>query len=117
MNINNLNYQKRFTYLKNIPFNQTDLNCKGTKFQIVKFKPNTKINPHYHNHSHEIFYITKVQGILKLNNQTIKLKPNDFFLCKPKDIHEFINNSDEELVILIFKTNEKENDINFTKPK
>jgi len=110
-NINNLNWTERFTYLKDIPFNEKDLNCKGTKFQIVKFKPNTSIKPHYHKKTTEIFYIRGGKGILRLNNQEFNCKPDDFFLCEPNDMHEFINNTEEDLTILIFKTNEEKDDI------
>jgi len=106
-----LNWKSRFTYVKDIPFDEKDLNCKGAKFQIVAFKPHTTIKPHFHKETTEIFYIQSGQGILKLNHQKFRCKDNDFFLCQPGDIHEFINDTDKDFVILIFKTNEEENDI------
>ena len=115
-NINNLNWKERFTYLKDIPFDEKDLNCSGSKFQIVKFKPNTFIKPHYHKKTTEIFYIREGNAVLKLNNKEFKCKKDDFFLCEPNDVHEFINNTNQDLIVLIFKTNEEENDIYWTNP-
>jgi len=106
--LNKLVWNKRFTYLKNIPFNEQDLNCKGTKFQIVKFEPHTSLKPHYHKNTSEIFYIRSGTGILRLNRQEYRCQPDDFFLCEPGDVHEFENDTDKEFVVLIFKTNEAE---------
>jgi len=109
--LSKLNWKDRYTYVKDIPFDENDLKCKGSKFQIVKFKPNTNIKPHYHKKTIEIFYIKEGEGILKLNKKEFKCKPDDFFLCEPNDIHEFINNTNKDFTILIFKTNEEDNDI------
>lgn len=106
-----LRWTERFTYVKDIPFNEKDLRCKGAKFQIVKFKPHTTIKPHYHKKTSEIFYINNGKGMLKINNKEFRCSANDFFLCEPDDNHEFINDTDEDFVILIFKTNEEDNDI------
>lgn len=108
-----LEFEDRFTYVKSIPFDENDLRCKGSKFQIVIFKPNTKIDPHFHKKTCEIFYILRGSGILKLNNKEFNCEKDSFFLCEPGDVHEFINNSDKDLVILIFKTNEEPKDIYF----
>lgn len=110
-NLSELNFEERYTYVKNIPFDEDDLKCKGSKFQIVKFKPHTSIKPHYHKKTNEIFYILKGKGILKLNNTKFRCKPDDFFLCESNDVHEFVNDTEEEFVILIFKTNEEEGDM------
>ena len=109
--LSELNWQERYTYVKDIPFNEKDLNCRGSKFQIVKFKPHTSIKPHFHKKTFEIFYIKGGSGILKLNEKEFRCQPDDFFLCEPEDVHEFINDTDEDFIILIFKTNETENDM------
>ncbi|MFH1650364.1 MAG: cupin domain-containing protein [Candidatus Woesearchaeota archaeon] len=113
--LDKLEWHDRFTYVKNVPFDEKDLNCKGARFQIVKFLPHTKIEPHYHLKTHEIFYIQSGHGMLKLNNKEFKCAPNDFFLCQPGDVHEFVNDTNKEFVILIFKTNESSEDIMWTK--
>lgn len=106
-----LKWQDRFTYVKDIPFTEKDLHCPGAKFQVVKFKPHTSIKQHHHKKTHEIFYIRNGTGILKLDHQIFRCKPDDFFLCQPGDVHEFINDTDQDFIILIFKTNEAEEDM------
>jgi quercetin dioxygenase-like cupin family protein len=107
-NLDELEWKDRYTYVKDIPFNEKDLNCKGAKFQVVKFRPRTSIKPHYHKKTYEIFYVRSGSGMLNLNGQEFRCKPDDFFLCEPGDVHEFINDTDDDFVILIFKTNEEE---------
>ena len=109
--LSQLEWKNRFTYVKNVPFNQEDLHCEGTKFQVVKFKSGTSIKPHYHKKTFEIFYIRKGSGTLILNGEKFECQPDDFFLCEPNDVHEVVNNNDEDFIILIFKTNEVEEDI------
>ena len=81
----------------------------------MKFKPHTSIEPHYHKKTCEIFYIRDGSGVLKLNNKEFRCKPDDFFLCEPGDMHEFMNDTDDDFVILIFKTNEEDEDIYWKK--
>ena len=109
--LKNLYWKERFVYLKDIPFDENDLQQKGSKFQIVKFQPKTSIKPHYHKKTTEIFYVRSGEAIMKFNNEEILAKKDDIFLCQPNDVHEVINNSDEEFVLLIFKTNEEPDDL------
>ncbi|MBI2665160.1 cupin domain-containing protein [Candidatus Woesearchaeota archaeon] len=110
-NLSDLSWSKRFTYIKSIPFTENNLRCKGAKFQVVKFLPYTSIKAHHHLATTEIFYVRSGRGILKINNQEFRCQKDDFFLCEPNDIHEFVNDTNEEFIILIFKTNEQEGDI------
>lgn len=112
-----LDWKDRFIYKKNILFDAADLHQPGAKFQIVRFLPHTKIGPHYHKRVREIFYIQAGQGIIIFNGKHYSAKTNDIFLCEPKDIHEVINDSNEEFVMLIFKTNEDPTDITWINPK
>ena len=109
--ISELEFSERFTYLKNIPFDSVALRAKGTKFQVVIFLPNKSIGPHYHKKTCEIFFIYSGEGKIALNNRWNMCRRGDFFLCEPGDMHEFTNTGKENLVVLIFKTNEKEKDI------
>ena len=106
--LDKLTWKNRFTYVKDVPFNEKQLNCKGSKFQVVKFKPGKSIKPHYHKKTYEIFFIESGNGLLRFNNQEFRCKKGDFYLCEPFDKHEFINDTKEDFVILIFKTNEEE---------
>ncbi len=107
-----LEFKGRFTYLKNVPFDENGLKCPGSKFQIVKFLPGSEIKPHFHRKTYEIFYVRGGNGILSMNGQDFRCKPDDFFLCEPGDSHAFKNDTKEDFIILIFKTNEpKQGDI------
>ena len=58
----------------------------------------------YHSHSHqeEFFAILKGSGLLRFNKEEIQVTTNDFF-AKPAGegiAHQFINNSDDILIIL-----------------
>jgi uncharacterized cupin superfamily protein len=58
----------------------------------------------YHSHSNqeEFFAILKGNGLLRLNKEEIQVTINDFF-AKPAgkgNAHQFINNSDDILIIL-----------------
>jgi quercetin dioxygenase-like cupin family protein len=99
-------WKDRFTYTKTIPLDENDLHCQGTKFQVVSFQPHTSLDSHYHKETYEIFYVKSGYGIIKLNEEEFRCQPDDFFLCEPWDVHEFINDRDEDFVLLIFKTNE-----------
>lgn len=115
-NLRDIRLEKRrffdkVAYEKGIIFNGVDLKCKGSKFQLINFKPKSNVKPHYHKKTTEIFYIKEGRGIIKLNNKEFSCKKDDVFLCEPNDMHEFINNNNEDFIILIFKTNEEEGDI------
>ncbi len=107
----NLKWIKRFSYLKNILFDEKSLNQEGAKFQIIRFLPHSRIGPHYHQKVTEIFYIRKGKGKFIFNGISHNGLKDDIFLCQPHDVHEVVNSSDEELIILIFKTNEDPSDI------
>ena len=70
---------------------------------IDYIKPGGKSSK-YHSHSRqeEFFAVLKGNGLLRINNKNIEAKTNDF-IAKPagKEIaHQFVNNSDEILIIL-----------------
>ncbi|MCK4670298.1 MAG: cupin domain-containing protein [Nanoarchaeota archaeon] len=46
-----------------------------------------------------------------MKREEFRCKLDDFFLCEPGDVHEIINDTPEDFVILIFKTNEEDDDI------
>jgi mannose-6-phosphate isomerase-like protein (cupin superfamily) len=111
--LSELEWKERYTYTKSVPFTQEDLNCPGTKFQIVRFAPGSSIEPHSHSRTHEIFYIQGGSGTIIMNGKEIPCSADDFFLCRPGDSHAFKNSGNEDLVILIFKTNEVDGDMHW----
>ena len=69
----------------------------------------------YHSHSHqeEFFAILKGNGLLRYNDEEINVRVNDFF-AKPAgrgNSHQFINNSNDILIILDCGTREKNDEV------
>jgi len=106
-----LDWQDRFTYKKNVLFTADDFNVKRVKFQIVCFAPKTSIKDHWHQKTTELFFIKSGRGLAIMNGKEIRLEPGDTLLCEPKDHHAFINDGDEDLILLDFKVNEIDDDI------
>ena len=69
----------------------------------------------YHSHSgqEEFFAILKGNGLLRYNNEEIQVSTNDFF-AKPAgkgNSHQFINNSDDILIILDCGTKDVDDEV------
>jgi uncharacterized cupin superfamily protein len=66
-------------------------------------KPGGKsVKYHSHSHQEEFFAILKGSGLLRFNEEELQVNINDFF-AKPAGqgiAHQFINNSDDILIIL-----------------
>ncbi len=77
-------------------------------------KPGGKsVKYHSHSHQEEFFAILKGSGLLRINEEEIQVNTNDF-IAKPagKGIaHQFINNSDDILIILDCGTNDDNDEI------
>jgi len=113
-NLASLNWKDRLTFQKDTPFGEDDFKCEGAKFQIIKFKSHTDVKPHYHKKRTELFYVTKGTGKIIINKESFRVKPDDFFLCEVGDVHQFVNDTNDEFIILVFRTNEpKEDDLYF----
>lgn len=97
-------------YYKKILLTENDLNSKGNLFQIVKVKPGKEIKSHYHKKTEEVYYVLEGKGIIWVNDYKSRCKPGDVILCEPGDRHGAINDTDEELVWLVFKINARKND-------
>lgn len=106
MSLEKLDWEERFTYLKNVPFAREELGGGEVKFQIVKFKSGAVLEPHHHKETHEIFFVQNGEGIIEINGERMECKPGDFVLCKPGDVHGFENMGRGEFVVLVFKPKE-----------
>ena len=112
-NLSGLKWQERFDYVKNVTFNEDDFKTKGSKFQIVKFPAGKQVDPHFHKTKVEVFYVVKGQGIIKINDQEFRCQPDDFFLIERGDVHQIINDTDEDFIMLVFRTNEIQEDLHW----
>ena len=69
----------------------------------------------YHSHSHqeEFFAVLKGSGLLRVKDEEISVKTNDF-IAKPageRMAHQFINNSDDILIILDCGTKDENDEV------
>lgn len=83
----------------------------GVKFQIVIFAPGVSIGEHWHKKTSELFFVKSGKGRAIMNGKEIFLESSDSLLCEPGDHHAFVNDGEEDLVLLDFKVNEAEGDI------
>lgn len=105
-----LNWTERLTFIKDIPFTEKDFQSLGTKFQVIRFAPHTDIKPHYHKKRIELFYAVEGSGLIIINREEFRVQPNDFFLCEIGDVHQFVNDTNQDFTILVFRTNEPEDE-------
>jgi len=101
-------FRKEFNYDKSIVFDEKDFKVKGTKFQIVYFRNNTPVKPHYHLKTTELFYVISGTGYIRINKKMTKCSAGDAVVCKPKDIHAF--GGIDNFTIAVFKVNETKGD-------
>lgn len=77
-------------------------------------KPGGKsVKNHSHSHQEEFFAILKGNGLLRFNEEEIAVTTNDF-LAKPAGqsiAHQFINNSDDILIILDCGTKDDKDEV------
>ena len=79
-------------------------------------KPGGKsVKYHSHSHQEEFFAILKGNGLLRFDEEEIQVATNDFF-AKPagrRIAHQFINNSDDILIILDCGTKDSNDEIDY----
>lgn len=85
-----------------------DLNCVGTEAQMVRFHKGKYA--HYHKEKTELFHFTRGKGRVIVDGNERKLTPGTWLLVRPGAHHEFINESDDVLEAIMFKTNSKPDD-------
>ena len=107
----NLTWFERFTYQKAVPLTEKDFHQPRTQFQIVRFSPRSSIGEHWHKKTCELFFVESGRGTAVINEKNINLTSGDILLCEPGDHHAFNNPNDEDLVLLDFKINTRENDL------
>lgn len=102
-------------YSKKVFLTETDLNAPGTHVQQIKIKPHEVAKNHYHKKQTEIFYFLNNNGFFIVNGTTILVEKNDIIVIEPNDLHEVVNNSDDDFLYIAFKINYDETDIYWEK--
>lgn len=106
INLKDVEWTGRFAHQKAILFTEDDLNSKGSKVQVIKIQPDGVIEPHFHKIRTEIFVVLKGKGTITLGDEHIQSNENDFFLCQPNTVHTFKNNSTEDFIVAVIRTND-----------
>jgi len=60
------------------------------KNKIVKLKPNESLSLQYHNYREEFWKIISGNGIVIIDNKKYKIKENDEFYIRKKQLHRII---------------------------
>ena len=97
-------------YKKQLLLSEKELQCEGTRVQMVVMPPHSIIQDHYHQTSREFYYVMQGECLLTINDETLRLTAGDMLLTEPDDIHRLVNDGDEEFKLLVFKTNATEQD-------
>lgn len=95
-----MKWEKRYCYERVILFRSDKLIA-----QLIRFKPNTFLKPHYHKKKTEYFYTLSGEGVIDINGET----KEGFVECKQFDVHTL--ESKTEWLILNIQLNRVENDI------
>lgn len=88
---------------------QLAMNAGGEKLGVSLYKllPGNKAFPfHCHHANEEAIFVLSGEGTLRLNDQTISIKANDYvaFPCGTGHAHQVINTSNESLIYLCIST-------------
>lgn len=99
---------KKDGYRTKILANAEDLSSPKAEIQLVRFLKGKY--SHYHKRKTEFFFFLAGEGKVKVDKKEIKLKAGSYLLVKPNTVHTFINESQEALEAIMFKTNSSPKD-------
>ncbi len=97
-------------YSKKVYLSEDELKTKGAHVQEIKIKPREVAKNHYHKVQTEIFYFLNNNGYFVVNGEKISVKTGDIIVIEPNDMHEVVNNSDDDFLYMAFKLNYNEQD-------
>ena len=63
--------------------------------------PGAAEQPHYHQHSHQFFFVLSGQATLEVNEQTLIIGPQQGLSVAPQQEHRLSNNSDQDLIFIV----------------
>lgn len=110
--ISELQFEEREGYERAVVFSNDDFGAP-TKLQVMRLAPGQSIKPHHHNVRTECFRIISGVGEIIINDEVVARTLDDITLCRPGDVHEFINKSSSEpFLFQVVRTNDPvENDM------
>lgn len=98
-------------YEKRVLFSESDLQCKGTLAQALRIRPGEEVGNHHHEKQFEVFCFTSGRGIFIVSGERVKVAAGDVLLVEPGDVHAIVNDSEEDLLYVAFKTNYVKDDL------
>jgi quercetin dioxygenase-like cupin family protein len=104
------NWQEGRGYRKNRLLSAEELRQPGALAQVVVVPPGSRVPPHYHTTSVEVYLVRRGVCELVVNGRRHEMRPGDVILMEPGDVHELINEGPEEFEVMVFKTNAEEGD-------
>lgn len=109
LNLANSKFEPRDGYERSVVFTTADFSG-DTKLQLMRLAPGHAIKPHHHQKRTECFKIISGKGQIKVNGEVVASTNDEMVLCQPGDVHEFINPSGSEpLVVMVIRTNDPGN--------
>jgi len=84
-------------------FSENDFKTNLRFIRYMVLPPRTSIGFHKHGDNEEVYIILKGNGIMKVNEAELEVKPGDVILNEPFDSHGLLNNSDSDMEILVFE--------------
>jgi quercetin dioxygenase-like cupin family protein len=97
-------------YYRKILLSEEDLQSPGNLVQLLKVEAGSRIPPHHHQRTTEVFYVLKGQSVLFVDKNYSTRRPGDTILCRPMETHGIVNNSDNDFVLAVFKLDATEDD-------
>ena len=85
-----------------------EMNAPEAEVQLVKFCKGKY--GHHHERKTEFFYFTAGQGRVIIDGEEQEITPGTELQVRPGTHHEFINESNEPLEAIMFKTNSQPDD-------
>jgi quercetin dioxygenase-like cupin family protein len=79
----------------------TGLEANHFSMGTMTFKPGT-IYPIHNHPAWEVYYVLEGEGIVRKYDREYKVKPGDYFMNRPYDVHSFINTSDTKPLRVIW---------------
>ncbi len=80
---------------------ETGLEANNFAMGTLTFKPGVKYPIHNHP-AWEVYYVLEGEGIIRKYDKEYKVKPGDFFMNRPYDVHSISNVSDDKPLKVIW---------------
>lgn len=97
-------------YRKNRLLSAEALRQPGALLQVVTVPPGSRVPPHSHRASVEVYVVRRGVCELVVNGERHEMRPGDTILMEPGDVHELFNRGEEAFELWVFKTNAAEGD-------